>query len=225
MKEPIILKKDKLLNFVKNHIPENPIIVEAGAFNGADTKRLHTCWPAASIHAFEPVPEIFALLEQNTHNLQTIKCYQIALSDKTGHATFHLSENPALPDKPFPAGSLHAPKERLAWSNAVYKKTITVPTITLDAWAQQHTINHIDFLWLDLQGHALAVLKAAPHILARTKVIYIEVEFIQAYCDTPLYEEVKTWLESHGFTLIAKDFTEQTSWFFGNALFIQNYTD
>lgn len=217
--EPIILKKDKLLNFIKEFIPTNPIIVEAGAFNGNDTKQLHKIWPTGSIHAFEPVPEIFALLQENTGALPNVTCHPIALSDTIGFAEFHVSENPAKPGNPFPAGSLLTPKERLNWSNAVYPKTISVPTITLDEWARLHQIDHIDFLWLDLQGHALSVLKAAPHILSRIQFIYTEVEFIEAYKNQPLYPEVKEWLEDNGFMMIAKDFTDTTSWFFGNILF------
>lgn len=220
--EPILLKKDKLLRFVKNYIPENPIIVEAGAFNGTDTKKLHQCWPWASIHAFEPVPDIFAILEQNTSSISAIRRYNVALSDSVGFATFHLSENPAAPEKPFPAGSLRAPQERIHWSDAQYKKTIEVPTTTLDAWAVEHEIDHIDFLWLDLQGHALTVLQAATQILSKTTIVYTEVEFIKAYKDQALYDEVRTWLENNGFTMIAKDFTEQESWFFGNILFVRN---
>ena len=220
--EPILLKKDKLLRFVKNYIPENPVIVEAGAFNGTDTIKIHQCWPNASIHAFEPVPEIFAILEKNTQPISAITRYNIALSDTIGFATLHVSENPAKPNQPFPAGSLRAPKERIKWSDAQYKETITVPTITLDAWAQQQAINHIDFLWLDLQGHALSVLQAAPHILTCTTIIYTEVEFIEAYADQALYNDVRTWLELHNFTMIAKDFTDETSWFFGNILFVHN---
>jgi FkbM family methyltransferase len=220
--EPILLKKDKLLQFVKQYIPQDPIIVEAGAFNGNDTLKLHQQWPHASIHAFEPVPEIFALLEENTKTVSCISRYNCALSNAIGFTEFHVSENPKKPGAPFPAGSIHAPKERLQWSDARYTKIISVPTITLDAWADNHGVDRIDFLWLDLQGHALPVLQAAERILSRTIFIYTEVEFIEAYAHQALYPEIRSWLEAHNFTMIAQDFTDQTSWFFGNVLFVHN---
>ncbi|HEV2600703.1 MAG TPA: FkbM family methyltransferase [Candidatus Babeliales bacterium] len=218
----VLLKKDKLFPFIKQYLPDNPIIVEAGAFNGTDTKLLSQFWPQATVHAFEPVPEIFTLLSNNTYSLSNVVRHNIALSDANGERTFYLSEKPSAPGKPFPAGSLHEPQDRLQWSPAVYNRTIIVPTITLDAWARAHAIHHIDFLWLDLQGHELSVLKAAPTILATVRTIYVEVQFVHAYKDQPLYEEVRNWLEEHGFVQVAHDFADQTSWFFGNALFVRS---
>lgn len=217
----VLLKKDKLLPFIKNYLSDDPIILEAGAFNGTDTTLLSRYWPKGTVHAFEPVPEIFTLLTNNTSTLSNVIRHNVALSDVNGERTFYLSEKPSAPGKPFPAGSLHEPQDRLQWSPAVYNRTIIVPTITLDAWAHANGIDHIDFLWLDLQGHELSVLKAAPTMLATVSVIYVEVQFVHAYKDQPLYKEVRAWIEDHGFLQVAHDFVDQTSWFFGNVLFVR----
>lgn len=216
-----IFKKHELLALIKPYLPQDPIIVEAGAFDGSDTKKNAQFFAHATIHAFEPVPEIFQLLTNNTHTLQNVFRYQVALSDHTGSATFHVSEKPSRPGKPFQAGSLHEPKERLRYSDARYTKTISVPTSTLDDWAKQNAIDHVDFLWLDAQGHELAILQGAAHLLTTVRVIYTEVQFIHAYENQPLYQEVKTWIESQGFVAIAKDFTKETDWFFGNVVFVK----
>ncbi len=217
-----LIKKHELFPLLKPYLPSSPCIVEAGTFNGSDTKKLAAFWPNATIHAFEPVPEIFALLEQNTASYPHIHRYNMGLSNKTGMALFHVSQKPSRPDKPFQAGSLHEPHERLLHSDAVYPTTITVPTTTLDDWAKRYTVSAVDFLWLDAQGHELAILQGAQHILKTVKAIYTEVHFIHAYKEQPLYHELKTWIESQGFALVAQDFTDQPSWFFGNALFIKN---
>lgn len=217
-----IIKKNDILTHVKKLISASPIIVEAGAFDGRDTLKLSQQWPDGTIHAFEPVPEIFELLTKNTAAISTINRHPLALSDRTGHATLYVSAKPTAPDKPFQAGSLLKPKERLAWSDVVYNKTIEVPTITLDDWTQHNGINRIDFLWLDLQGMELNVLKASPKILSTIRVIYTEVEFIEAYEGQYLYEDVKGWLEKQGFCAVARDFSDQPTWFFGNVLFVRN---
>jgi FkbM family methyltransferase len=214
-----IIKKSQLLPYIQQFLPTNPIIVEAGAFNGNDTKKLATFWPQGSIHAFEPVPAIFAILEAATHNFPNVYRYPYALSSSNGHATFYISEKPTQPNQPFQAGSLHKPTGRLSRSPVRYPNTITVPTITLDSWAEQHSINHIDFLWLDVQGHVLPILQAAQHMLVTMKLLYLEVEFIEAYEHQSLYQEIKTWLEAQGFMEIARDFENQESWFYGNVLF------
>ena len=138
----------------------------------ATPKLLSETWPEGTIHAFEPVPEIFALLEKNTQHLSNVKRYPYALSDSNGTATFYVSSKPKFGNNPFQAGSLLKPKERLKFSDVEYKSTIEVSTITLDSWAEQNHIHAIDFLWLDMQGYELNVLKEAPRILRGAGNLY-----------------------------------------------------
>jgi FkbM family methyltransferase len=217
----IVIKSNKLLKTIKKHLPKNPIIVEAGSFDGRHTIILSNTFPKGTVHAFEPVPEIFTLLEKNTQQLSNVIRYQQALSNCNGTAQFYVSELPDRPNKPFQAGSLMKPKERLHWSPAEYKKTISVLTTTLDFWEKKNNIDHVDLLWLDLQGHEYTVMHAAPIILKTVSVIVTEVGFIEAYENQPHYKKVKAWLEKQEFTAIAKDFKDETSWFFGNVLFIR----
>lgn len=218
----ILFKPHEVFSYIKPYLPEAPSIIEAGAFNGQDTKKMLETWPHATIHAFEPVPEIFARLQVNTATLPEVHRYPVALSDTCGTQTFYVSEKPTKPGIASQAGSLRAPKERLAHSPIEFPYTIQVPTLTIDAWASQYQIEHIDMLWLDMQGHELAVLESSPHILATVKIIHTEVSFIESYKDQPKYNVVKSWLECHGFTLLGTDFQEPPRHFFGNALFIKN---
>jgi FkbM family methyltransferase len=216
-----ILKPHQLIECVKPYMPANPIIVEAGAFDGKDTLRLAAAWPTSTIHAFEPVPEIFTRLESNTVTNPIIKRYPLALSDHNGTAEFYVAEKPGKPGVATQAGSLHKPKKRIELSPLQFPRTITVPTITLPTWAAQHNISHIDFLWLDLQGHELPVLQAAGDFINKIRVIQTEVGFVEAYEGQQPYEQVKAWLAQYNFEEIARDFADQSSWFFGNALFVR----
>jgi len=54
----IICKPHQFVDIVAPYLPANPVIIEAGAFNGSDTIKLAKKWPQATIHAFEPVPAI-----------------------------------------------------------------------------------------------------------------------------------------------------------------------
>jgi len=217
----IIKSKKNIFAFLKTILPSNPIIIEAGSFKGKDTKRLSSNWPHGAMYAFEPVPEIFARLQQKTQKLKNISCFQLALSNTTGKATFYVSEKSSKKEQPFPAGSLKKPKERLKWSDVTYPKTISVQTMTLDAWAAQNKIEHVDFLWLDVQGNAYEILQGAQKLLPTIKAIWTEVEFIEAYENQMQYEQLKEYLASKGFQEIAKDFEHQTEWFFGNVLFVK----
>lgn len=214
-----IFKSHEVIPIISKLLPTDPIIVEAGAFHGHDTVRLAHQWPQGAIHAFEPVPELFAKLQEKTSTLKNVHCHQLALSNHNGTETFYMAQKPEKPGIATQAGSLLPPKERLKHSPIQFPSTIEVQTITIDSWAAHHRIERIDCLWLDMQGTELAVLKSAPKILKTVSVIYTEVAFIESYQNIPLMAEVKAWIESQGFVEYGCDFENETDWFFGNILF------
>src|SRR5205085_6361198 len=181
----LIFNHHHVISVLKKFSPHNPVIVEAGAFDGADTKKMALMWPKGTVHAFEPVPEIYERLQNNTKNLSNVHCYPYALSDKNSTQLFYVSENPQKPGIASQAGSLHKPKERLNVSPLIFPRTTMVQTITLPTWAQQHTITHIDLLWLDTQGHEFTILQSAQHLLPMIDVVLTEISFIESYYDQP----------------------------------------
>ncbi len=220
----LTFKPHQALGHIQKYLPNNPIIIEAGAYDGRETLRMATLWPQGTIHTFEPVPELFEKLKQNTAHLPHVRCYPMALGDTTGTATLYISEKPTKPGKASQANSLLKPDKRLELSPLIFPRTIQVPTITIDDWAKRYEIDHVDFLKLDIQGYELNVMKACPLILANVKVILTEVEFVSAYEGQYLYADVKSWLEQQGFTMIGKDFIDDIDWFFGNILLVRPFT-
>lgn len=216
----IIFNSHKTIDTIAQFLPKNPVIVEAGAFDGNDTNKMATRWPAGTIHAFEPLPEIYERLTHNTQKHSNILYYPYALSSKNGSDLFYISEKPTKPGIASQAGSLHKPKDRLTRSPIIFPRTTQVTTITLSTWAQENNIKQIDLLWLDTQGHELTILQAAESFLINIRVILAEVSFIESYENQPLYNDVVQWLEKHGFEHVGCDFENQTKSFFGNALFI-----
>lgn len=204
---------------LEKYLPSDSVIIEAGAFDGKDTKKLSAFFPNATIHAFEPVPEIFDKLTSQTSANTNVHRYQVALSNKTGSISFYIAQNPKKPGKICQAGTIMVPKERLQKSPIIYPKTITVSTTTLDDWAEQNHIKRVDFLWLDLQGHELAVLKAATDLIKGVSIIFLEVNFIEAYQDQPSPQEIDEWLKNKGFEALARDFEDENQWFFGAILY------
>jgi FkbM family methyltransferase len=213
-----------VIKLLKPRLPKNPIILEAGAYDGSDSILLSKTWPESTIHSFEPVPDLFLQLERNARRVDNIICYQLALSNKDGVAEFILSEHPKIPGQTAQSSSLLQPKEHLKCDPAVkFNKKIMVQTTTLDTWAKKNNITRVDFLWLDLQGVELDVMKAAPFIMSSVKAVYVEVEFVEAYAKQALFNEVDSWLTSQGFKRIARDFTlppAKRCWF-GNCVYFR----
>jgi FkbM family methyltransferase len=215
----IIFKPHQAVDVIKNYVPKSPLIIEAGAFIGYETERLAKQWPNGTIHTFEPVPELFERLQKNTAHFNNIHYYHKALSNKSGSADLYICHKPEKADRISQGNSLHKPKERLKHSPLIFDRTLCVATTSIDDWAAQNSIDHIDLLWLDTQGHEKAIIQGATTLLPTVKIILTEVSFIQAYEDQLLFDDFTQWLQTKGFQLIGKDFQTTAGWFFGNALY------
>lgn len=210
------------LGIIASYLPKNPNILEAGAYDGAHSELLSQLWPRGMIYTFEPVPDLFKKLCKRTKKRNNVFPYPFALSDKNGVATFYRSVETADVQKTSQSSSLLEPKEHLKYAPYVlFPNTIDVFTTTIDDWADAYGVDHIDFMWLDMQGGELQALKAAPKILKTVKVISTEVEFVEAYAGQPLFSEIKEWLESQGFTMIATTTNLTDPNWFADALFVR----
>lgn len=206
-------------NCAMKYLPKNPVIIECGGFNGLDTLSMAMLWPKGKIYTFEAVPYLFSELQKNTKNFSNIYAYNLGLGDFCGKSLFHLSKN--RDGSIAGCSSLLAPKEHLRLNNGVsFDDIIEVDVVTLDAWAKANKVKHIDYLWLDMQGYELNMLKVSE-IAKSAKVIYLEVCFLDLYANQYLYEDVEKWMNENGFELVAVDFDKKINRDFGNALFIK----
>lgn len=198
---------------IKKYLPKEPIIVDCGAHNGADSIELAKIFPNAKIYCFEPVPAIFNNLRKATKKYLNIECFQIALSDCDGEAKFFISsgDSDASSSLMFPTG------HKSTHPGVIFDEGITVNCLTLDSWAKKTNLNRIDFLWLDMQGYELKMLKASSEILNTVKLIFTEVSLISTYEGVALYPEYRLWLESIGFKVALEAIPTGTD--MGNVLF------
>ncbi len=206
-----------ILEFVAMKLPENCIILEAGSYDGQDTRKMAELFKKATIYAFEPVPELFNRTYTNVKDCPNVQVIKVALSDKKGRANFFLSN---VDNVLSASGSLFEPFEHFNYyPETQFDQQTSVDTVNLDEWCKENHVNHIDFMWLDMQGAELKVLKAAPEILKTVKYIWTEVAVVQTYKNIPLYPEVRSWFESQGFRQILM---QPTSTAEANVLFGRN---
>lgn len=199
---------------IRSYLPSNPVIVEAGAHRGQHTTLFARLWPDATIHAFEPVPELYAEVVRRTSRHPQVRCYPLALSDRTGEATIHISEGGSDA-----SSSLLPPSGHLTeCPHVFFRRQVTIPTITLDEWAEQHAITRVDFFWLDLQGHELTALKGGERLLETVRAIHTEVSLKPLYEGGALYPELRDWLGQRGFEVVAESLPNPAM---GDALFVR----
>lgn len=114
-----------------------PTIVDLGSHVGASVLYFHARYPEATIHAFEPDPDNFALLTANTRHLPGVSAHNVAVAGSTEPRTlWHDGESwtPTLS----PAGAR--------------RRSVTVEAWSLDAVLERLGLEHVDMLKLDVEG-------------------------------------------------------------------------
>jgi len=182
------------LNALVQFLPYNPVIVEAGAFQGNQTVYATKVWPYYnSVIAFEPNPSAFEVLQQRVieENLERVHVNQIALSNYNGEATLYVSQ---ANEK---ESSLLAPTEEM---QPYYQgPQLKVPCVMLDDWCEQNQITSIDILNLELEGLELKALEGSINILKNTKIVILQSFFRPYRIDMCNYFYVKDFLAKSQF--------------------------
>jgi FkbM family methyltransferase len=205
------------LEVIAKFIPDDPVIFEAGGHYGEDTVRFAARWPKGKVISFEANPHAFELLNQTTREISNIFGYNLAVNNYNGQATLHVcygttGDNPVFEG----ASSL---LEASDWQAVHYKgPKVVVPCVVLDDWCEEQGVDHIDFMWLDLEGLELQILQSSPRILDSLKVLYTETNFLDFRKGMTQYSQLKSFLEESGFKLLAHWYAQG---FQGNAIFIK----
>jgi 2-O-methyltransferase len=205
------LKTEEYIKLVRKFLPSHPIILEAGSHGGQDTVILGKAWPNGYVYAFEPVEKFvqFTIDELQKHYVYNAEVFPYALAEKEEERVFHYS------NKIGAASSLLEDNGMCDYQDTA----MVVQCVNLDNWAYKRGIDHIDFMWLDLEGYELHVLRSSPTILKTVKVILTEVNFCEFRKGGTLYKELYDFLTSNGFTLYK--IWGSPTWQ-GNALFVRS---
>jgi FkbM family methyltransferase len=146
-----------------------------------------------TVHSFEPEPETFALLEQNVviNGLRNVHIIRCALGKSFKDVELYV----ARPDN-IGQTSLRQP-------NNFSGVRVKVRCRTLDDYAQEHGIDRIDLIKIDVEGAELDVLLGARGILSRNPKPHIIIEFweefLQAYGSS--CAQVAEFLQVSGYSL------------------------
>ncbi len=204
--------EDTILDLVSQYISADPIIIEAGAWNGADTLKISKQWPLGHIYSFEPLIDSYQTVKAVTEYCNNVQLFNMALHSYSGVASFYVSEANSG------ASSLLAPNLSLVSHLQFTTSPIQVACVNLDEWMVNNNIDHVDFMWLDMEGAELQMLKASPQAMAKVTAVYIELNCKEFRYGTPLYHEVKHWFQAQGFVQKWVDINLEWQ---GNGLFVR----
>ena len=209
------LKTNEYIDIVRPFLPNHPTILEAGCHSGEDTIILAAAWPEGHLYAFEPVRRFIenAKTQIARDNITNVSIYPFALSSKSGKQTFYYSTNIGA------ASSLLESNEQMIDVCDYQDAQMQVDCVNLDEWAKKNNVDHIDFMWLDMEGNELNVLRSAPDILKTTRVILTEANFREFRKGSVQFKDLMSFLTSNGFKL--HKIWGSPTWQ-GTALFLRN---
>ena len=129
-------------------------IIDVGAHIGLFALFAAKASPHATIHAFEPEPENFALLKRNAevnHLSDRITMAQEGLSGEKGTIQLHV-----IPGR----GECHS-----SYRQAEESYPITIPVTTLEEVFRRYTIERCDLLKMNCEGEEYNILLSLPNTL------------------------------------------------------------
>ncbi len=159
---------------------QNPTILEIGSCCCEDTYDIILNANLRSrkfkYYAFEPEPKnIDIIKKENVYHYITL--VEKAIGSFNGKSKFYQSSGNINPDGPswHGSGSILEPKNHLdAFPWCKFDTSTEIDVITLDTFFEEQKLDHVDFIWCDVQGAESDVVIGGQKTLAKTHYFYSE---------------------------------------------------
>tara|TARA_B100000700_G_scaffold186761_1_gene205828 strand:- start:2096 stop:2740 length:645 start_codon:yes stop_codon:yes gene_type:complete len=186
--------------WISDNLREDPVIIEAGVYDGSDTAWFAQRYPKGEIYGFEPLDAPFQLAYNRLCNFDNVTLCKYALGDTTGDGNMYEC------DWRSGCSSLKKPTGHMKFHPSIkWVGETKVDVINLDEFASENGIERVDLMWLDMQGSENEVIQSSKNIVEKTKYIFSEVSIMNMYDGVPLIEEYKSNMSELGFNVIWED--------------------
>lgn len=167
------------------------VCFDVGANKGDYARMLLKLFPPnTQIHCFEPSKETFSSLKK-VENIYANNC---GLGDRCGSATLFY-------DTPG-SGLASLTKRRLDHFGVKIDCSEEVHLQTLDNYCDSNSINYIDVLKVDVEGHELSVFKGAEAMLGKNSIGVIQFEFGGCNIDSKTsFQDLYYFLKNYNYSL------------------------
>jgi FkbM family methyltransferase len=196
------------------------VVVEIGARDCKETLALHDRYPSSHVYAFECNPHTLDECRRRVSGVANVTLIESAVADEDGPLSFFAIDTErtvtSQPDGNPGASSLLEASGEYPIETYIQKK-ITVTSTRLSTFMTARGLDHIDLIWMDVQGAELQVLKSAGERLRDVGIIHVEVEFFPIYKNQPLFRDVNRYMDAKGFRLLT--FTRMDR-YAGDAVFV-----
>jgi len=144
-------------------VDKSRVMLDIGASSGLFSIMAARSNPSLLVHAFEPVPRIFDLLQRNVrlNELRSVTAHPNAVCDRAGSVTLH------VPAGAFPTDASLRPGFRPECD------AIVVQATTVDSIVEQENLPRLDLMKIDTETTEPEVLTGARRTLARLRPLII----------------------------------------------------
>jgi FkbM family methyltransferase len=182
------------------------VIFDIGSCHALESVEFTKIYSNAKVVAFEANPVSYKVCLDNTENHPAISVVNVAVNEYDGTCKFY----PMDKDKTITtwedgnqgASSLYRANGAYDYIEKYVQYEIEVPCTRLDTYCQQHSIDRVDVIWMDLQGAELKALKSLGKLLETVKIIHTELEINPIYEGQCLFVDVYQYLIDNDFSLV-----------------------
>jgi len=155
------------IQFIKNHIDNNSIIVDVGSNVGSFIQLFIKSKLEPKIYSIEPDTFLVEKQKNKFKKFENIKYFNTAIDEKNGTAQFYIrkpSSHSSL--------SLYHPDNKF---NQVVS-TVNISVETIKSFMEINNINFITLLKIDTEGLDYKILSSIKEILKKNKIKYLKIE-------------------------------------------------
>lgn len=176
-------------------------VVHVGANTGQERKLygrlgLRVLW-------IEPIPEVFAVLEENLRDYPSQRAVQSLVTDKDGaEYRFNVASNNGAS-----SSILELAQHKDIWPQVHFTKTLILQSVTLATLFEREHIDASAYqaLVMDTQGSELLVLQGAVPTLRNFKYIKTEVPDFESYAGCCQLKDIEEFMFQHGFEELSRN--------------------
>lgn len=180
---------------------EAPVVIDIGANVGFFSLAAFSRYPKAEVHAFEPHPFNFEVLQKYKDHYSSYKwnIYDMAISDSNGHIKLNTSTLDGF-------STMTSTVANKAKHHSFEKKSVR-----LDTFLKDKNIKKVDYLKMDCEGSEYDILYA----LSKETFDMIQVICLETHLEKENNQNNKSmasFLKGHGFKLVRKEGSDHTGY-------------
>lgn len=178
-------------------------IIDIGSNEGQFINEINSLLPQKKIFAFEPIPECYQKLLENTKHAN-VTAFNIGLSDTKGATNINVSNN-LVSSSILEMKDLH----KTSYPESHFVKTQQISIEKLDDTLQPFDLQGNILIKMDVQGYERQVIKGGEKTFLKASALIIESIFEPFYEGQWLFDDLYDYFTRAGFKFMG--FTDQVN--------------